>query len=52
MTSTLVWVDCPAPKEEGEIKSYINVSGASSSGGVGGKDAAFNIGVDLQLLIM
>ena len=51
MTSTPVWVDRPAQKEEGLRKSDRHNMGARQSGGGGGRDAVFNHGVDLQLRI-
>ena len=42
LTSTPVWVNRPAPKEEGLQKSDGHGIGESPSGGVGGQEAVFN----------
>ena len=52
LTSTPVWVDRPAQKEEGLRKSDGHGTGARPSGGGGGRDAVLNHGVDPQLRIM
>ena len=52
LTLTPGWVDRPAQKEEVRRKSDGHGIGARPSGGVGGRDAVFNNGVDLQLQIM
>ena len=52
LTSTPVWVDRPAQKEEGLRKSDGHGTGARPSDGGGGRDAVLNHGVDPQLRIM
>ena len=44
LTLTLVWVERPAPKEDGHRKSDRNGLGARHSGGGGGGGAVFNHG--------
>ena len=45
VTSTPVWADQPAQKEEGLWKSDGHGMGESPSGGGGGHDAIFNHGI-------
>ena len=52
LTSTPVWVERPAPKEEGRWKSYGNGLGAQKSGRGCGGGTVFNHGVDTQLRII
>ena len=52
LTSTPVWVERPAKKEEGRRKSDGNVFGERPSGEGGGRNAIFNHGIDPQLRIM
>ena len=52
ITSTPVWVERLAPKEEGRRKSDGNVLGAWQSGGGGGGGSVFNHGIDPQLRII
>ena len=52
LTLTPVWMEQPAPKEEGRRKSDGNVFGARQSGGGGGGGTIFNHGVDTQLRII
>ena len=52
LTSTPVWVDRLAQKEEGLRKSDGHNMRASPSGRGGGRYAVFNHGLDLQLRIM
>ena len=51
-TSTLVWLDRPAQKDEGRRKSDRHGMGASPSGRGVERDALFNHRVDPQLRIM
>ena len=52
LTSTLRWVDLPAPKEEGRRKSDGYGIGARPSGRGGGRYMVFNNRVDPQLWII
>ena len=52
LTSTPVWVDRPAQKEEGSRKSDGCGMRSRPSGGGSGRDAVLNQGVDPQLRIM
>ena len=52
LTSTTVWVDRPAQKEEGRRKYDGHGIGATLSGGGSGRDAVFNHGVYPQMRIM
>ena len=52
LTSTSVWVERPAPKEEGLQKSDGNGLGASQSGRGGEGGSVFNHGVNPQLRII
>ena len=51
LTSTSVWVERPAPKEEGHWKSEGNRIGARQCGRGVGDGTVFNHGVDPQLRI-
>ena len=52
LTPTPGLVDRPAQREEGSQKSDRHGIGAMPNNGGGGRDTAFNNGVDLQLRIM
>ena len=52
LTSTPVWVERPAPKEEGRRKSDGNGLGARQRGGGDGGGTVFNHGVDTHLRII
>ena len=52
LTSTSVWVERPALKEEGRHKSDRNGLGARQSGGGGGRGTFFNHGGNTQLRII
>ena len=52
LTSTPVWVDRPAQKEEGDQKYDGHGMGARPIGRGGGRDTVFNHGVEQQLRIM
>ena len=52
LNSTILWVDRPSQKEEGQMKSDRHGMGASPSCRGGGRDAVFYHGLEPQLRIM
>ena len=51
MTSMPVWVEQPAPREEGRRKSEVNGNGARQGGRGVVEGTFYNHGIDLQIQI-